>query len=78
MTAPNPYQRRILAALNILGKHVYAPAETPTERAERRRADRLRAAIALPKHSRARRRAVAHLEKTTARAERRAARKANA
>lgn len=37
MTYPHPYQRRILAALNVLGKHIYAGTVTPEERARRRK-----------------------------------------
>jgi hypothetical protein len=46
MTAPNVYQRVILAALNRTGKHIYGGAESPAERAERRRADKAEANVA--------------------------------
>jgi len=43
----NPYQRRILLALNTLGKHVYAGKETPRDRAERRLGERQAALAAM-------------------------------
>jgi hypothetical protein len=36
----NRFQRRILAALNILPKHVYAGTVTPEEKAKRRSANK--------------------------------------
>lgn len=75
MTQPNPYQLRILAALNILGKHVYAGKETPQERAARRRDELVKRAIRIRPANRAARRLVARHNRSLARAERRAARK---
>ncbi|MDR6868745.1 hypothetical protein J2Y69_003369 [Microbacterium resistens] len=70
MTLPkiNPFQRAILVALNRLDKHVYAGQETPTERAQRRRQDRLEAAMAIPGKSRKARRAVKYATKSIERA----------
>ena len=68
----NPYQRRILLALNTLGKHVYAGKETPRDRAERRLGERQAALAAMP-DNRARRRGVARLAAAEARRARRAA-----
>ncbi|WDS51672.1 hypothetical protein SEA_BARNSTORMER_35 [Microbacterium phage Barnstormer] len=71
----NRDQRVILLALNRLGKHIFAGLESPLERAERRRNDRLDKALAIPGQPRAARRAVTNARKSIARAERRAARK---
>lgn len=61
------YQRRILAALNTTGKHVFGGIEAPAERTERRREDRARRARALT--GRRRRRALAAIEKNRTRKE---------
>lgn len=38
MTTPNPFQRRILAGLNITGKHIYGGTVPAAEKARRRKA----------------------------------------
>ncbi|QDF14211.1 hypothetical protein SEA_IAMGROOT_38 [Microbacterium phage IAmGroot] len=65
----SPYQRRILVALNVLGKHIFAGTETPEQRTERRREQRQAAADALP-NTRRGRRARAQIANTIARKER--------
>ncbi|WP_424936646.1 MULTISPECIES: hypothetical protein [Bacteria] len=73
MTESNSFQLAILRGLQRPGMHVYAGRETPGERTERRRADKLRAALALPPGSRARRRIVHRLDLAAARSDRKAA-----